>query len=160
MGPRQAALGRHGLRSVAALTGAKHSRNRAGREIDAADRVVLGIGDVQRALRCISEALRTTQLRGHRRTAIAAVSRLAGAGDTVERLCRSIDAENGVSFAKRQIEITVRRRLERPRTIVQSTVDRRALGSGFDLAGPGVGFDNSGIEVQPPDAMVADVADE
>ena len=86
------------FRPVAALAGAEGGRDDAGREVDAADDVVLRVGDVERPVRRMGEPLGPRERRLPRRAAVTAVPLLAGAGDVVNGLPFQIDAVDGVAL--------------------------------------------------------------
>src|SRR4029079_18757035 len=90
MRPRELALMRIWLRSVAASAGAEHGRDDAGLEINPAYHMVLGVGDIQPAGR-IREALRSAKLRRTGRTSVAGISRLTGSRKVMDRAGLGID---------------------------------------------------------------------
>ena len=78
----------------------------------------------------------------------------------MQRLRRRIDPVDRVSLPQREIEIAVRRERHCPRTVERRAADWRAVGRRRGGAGAGVGLDDARVEMEAPDPVVADVADE
>ena len=107
MRARQRAAKRIRLGAVAALTGAKHGRDDAGLELDAANDVVLGVGDVEVAASDSASPLGPPSLADARRPAVSRIALLAGASDMVNRRGAGRDAINRVALAQREVERAV-----------------------------------------------------
>ncbi len=94
MGAIQLALQRIGFRTVAELTRAQHSCDDAGLEIDFANRVTLGVGDIEAVIGAVGEPFgsgetrrtsrrRTTETSVQGRSTVARESKFASARDAL-----------------------------------------------------------------------------
>ena len=89
------------VRAVAARPGAEHGGDDAGVQVDAPDRVVLGVDDVEAAA-ADGEALRPPSVASARRPAVAGEA-LLPSGQVMDGAARR-DAMDGVALAQRQID--------------------------------------------------------
>src|SRR4051812_20226490 len=84
MRPRQLALQRIGFGTVATLAAAEHGRDDAAPEVDAANDMVLGVGNKQSAPRRIErQPFRSAKFGGTSRTAVTGVTLLAASRHVV-----------------------------------------------------------------------------
>src|SRR5207248_10016046 len=65
-----------------------------------------------------------------------------------------------VAFAQREKQIAVRREGDRPRSVERRAGERRAVRRRLRFACSRMGCDRAGLQIQPSNAMVADVADQ
>src|SRR5262245_50815791 len=108
---------------VTARSSSHHRRDHAALQIDPSDDVALGVRDVDAAVWRVRDAFWSVQFRSACRTAVARVSRLAGARDAREALRLSIDLEDGVPFAQREIHVAVRVGIDRSRAIERGALE-------------------------------------
>ena len=156
---RQLAIQRRRFRAVSSHARAQHRRDHTARQIDTANDMVLGIRDEELS-RPVREPLGPTQFRVQSRPAIAGVALLSGPGEPMQRLGPPVDAQDRVAFAQRQIQIAIGGDRHRPRAAQRGAADRRLVGRVGGLASARVGLDDAGVEMQPADPLVADVADQ
>src|SRR5690606_32999309 len=90
---------------VARRAGASEGGDRAGLHVDPADDVVADVADVEVALWTELDAVRLLELRLRRRTAVAAVARLARARDGGEEAGLHLDLAHGVVDHVDDVEI-------------------------------------------------------
>src|SRR5579872_951986 len=71
-----------------------------------------------------------------------------------------VDTIDGIAFAQRQIEIAVPVKGNRARAAQRRTLQRCAIRRGLLFPGACPGVDDSCLQIQPPNAEIADVADQ
>ena len=109
------------LWAIAALPATEHGRDDATLEVHSADDVILRVRHEQRVTSAIEgQSLGTTQLGLLRRTAVARVTLLPGAGDMMPGVGRRLQAVDGVAFTKRQIQRAAAAKGKRARAVESS----------------------------------------
>src|SRR5262249_49199366 len=129
-------------------------------QIDAADGVVLGVGEIEAAIGCGRDALRTGELRSFRGTPVAGIAGFASARDVVNALGLAVDAVDRVAAAEDEEHVAVGRDGDGARLVQRSARDGRVVGDSPALAVARPGLDDTGLEIETAHAIVADVADE
>ena len=101
VGPGQLALQRIAHRAVAALTCTEHGGDHAALQVDAANGVALGVGDVDSAVAGVGNSLRAGELRHFSVAAIAGVALLArGDGEADVLYAYAVPPVEAVRLAK------------------------------------------------------------
>ncbi len=155
--PRQPAEASCAVGTVAARTVAHHGLDDPAVGVDPPNRVALGIGNIDAAVRRDGDPLRTRKLRFNGRAAVAGVPVRPGARDVVDGAPAHIDAIHRVAFAQHQVHVAARIERHRARAVQWSAVQRRAVRRGLTLSGPGERSDQPGLQIHPPNAPIADV---
>src|SRR5262245_28448020 len=145
--------------SVAALTRAECGSNHVRLQIDRADDVALGIGDVERVAPP-RQSFGACELRQTRLTAVARVPLLAGSGDVMPGHLLAVETVDGVPFPQRQIQVAGRIERNRPRAVERRAFEGGAIRCRLPVAGAAERIDDARRGIDAPTAMVADVADE
>src|SRR5207247_9614845 len=104
--PRQSALQRIAVRAVAAFASARYQFNGSLANVDHADAVTFGIGEIDLPIRRDADSLRSGQSRLLCRTAVAREPFLTGAGNVMDRACLQVEPVNRVPFTQRQPHIS------------------------------------------------------
>src|ERR1700675_2504039 len=78
----------------------------------------------------------------------------------MESLGFRVDPVNGVAFSKREIHVPIARNSERAWTFERRSLHRCSFRSCCCLAGSGVGFNDAGIDVQPANPLIAQIANQ
>src|SRR5690606_25034814 len=108
-GERPPELGLGGRAAVAVietdLAGSGHGADLAGVEVDGADRPVVGVGDVEVAVRTDLEVARAVQLGVEGIAPVTRVAGLAGAGERVDRAGLQVDDADPVAHGLGQVEL-------------------------------------------------------
>src|SRR5262245_7650359 len=103
----QRALQRIRLGAVTPAARAEHRRDHAASKVDSSNDVAFGIRHVEAAARA-GQPLWTRQRRTRAGAAVTGVALLTRAGDVTNATAVAIDAIDGVPFAKRKEEMTLR----------------------------------------------------
>ena len=122
--------------------------------------MVLGVGDVERAVGSVGETLRAGQRRLGGRASVARIALLAGARHVMDRLVLQIDAVDRVPFPQREVEVALGVERHRARSVERRAGQRRTVGRRLALPGAREGLDEPGLQVDAPHAVVPDVADQ
>jgi len=156
---RQGARARRTVRPFASLAGACYGLDDSGPLINAANRVALRVCDEHAAIGADGNALWSGEKGFPRRTAVPGVSLLSRSGQMVNRSPRHIEPINGVAFTQYQKHIPVGRECHRTRPIEGELVEGCAVRRGLALACSRESFDGPRLQIDAPDAVIADVAD-
>src|SRR5579885_2547112 len=148
------------IRAVAALAGAHYRGDNAAREVDTADGVALGVGDVQAVVRRPGDSLGPVQLGQPGRAAVPGMALFSGSGHVLDAPGALVDAVHRVAFAQNQVEVALGIGGDGPRAVQGRARQGRAVRRGFAVADAGEGGDYAGGEIHPAYAVISDVADE
>ncbi len=158
--PGHRAIPRRSLRPVAAFTVTGGSGYESGFQIDAADGMAFGIGDVNAAVLRPANSLRSIQQRQLRRTAVARPTLRSRARNMVQRLGLPIDPVNHIAFPQRQIKVALGVGIYRPWTIQRRPRKRCPIGRRLLFPGAGPGADKPRLHIDTTNAVVGDIADQ
>src|SRR5512143_4011712 len=100
---REAAILRRSVRTVAALPRADNGRDHAGPEIDAADGVALGVGEIETPVGRPGDPLRPRELRRLRGSSVARIARLAGSRDVPDAPGARVDPVHRVALSQHDV---------------------------------------------------------
>ncbi len=146
-------------RSVAALAGAGDGLDDACFQVDTADGVTLGVGDVEAAIRRIGDSFGTGEFRQPGGSAVSRVTLFARAGNVVNAMILHIDPVDSVAFPQHQVNVSLRIYRERARPIQRCAGKRRSVRSGCGFTCAGERADRSSREIYPSNAAVPNIAD-
>src|SRR5438876_1968776 len=131
--------------------------NVAARDIDAADRVVLGIDDQDVAAGVESEFLGRVEDGILRRAAVAAVAARPGAGDCIDDPGAGIDGAQRAALPLEDIDSAIGRDLDRAGAEHAGAARRAAIAAVSRLAGSGEGRYRTRDEIDDANAVVGHI---
>ena len=118
--PRGLAMERIAIGAVAALAGADDGGDDAAFQIDAADRMALGVGNVDATVRRPGNTFRAVQFSLARVAAFSVVAFLSGPCQMLEAAGSHVYLVDSVPFAQSQVKIALRVEIDGSRSVDRS----------------------------------------
>src|SRR5262245_41364424 len=147
------------LRAVPLRAGAEDRGDNAAFQVDRADHVRFGVGDVQHAIR-VSKALRPCEFRRAGVAAVAGIALFTRASDVMDRSAIGVDVMDRVTLPQGEVEIAFVVEYHRSRAVQWSAAQWCSVRYRLPFAGAADCVDGVRRQVDITQSMVADVADE
>src|SRR5687768_12545948 len=117
MGAGEFTIVRRAVRAITLLSRAGDEVEVSGRDVDHADRVRLGVDEINVVVRTDRDAFRAGQGGKFRRAPVPGEARLAGAGEVAHRALSHVEPVDRVAFAEREDHVAVAAEIDRARAV-------------------------------------------